>query len=361
MASKMEKIKCDQCEKVYYGKSNLERHILSVHLKIKFPCEICGIEYSQENNLNQHLILIHHHEKGKKKRVKCDQCDKSFATRGALHLHKQNSESHVLNVHEKIKYPCQLCWKLFHSESDLASHVSKPHPHLCNMCSKAFFTPSSLDYHVRKDHLQSYPCNLCGKILVYASALKNHMERVHKNLKRKEPKVNEQTQEVFELENESRQKKKLKKEVKDEPLELVIENVFTLNENVENETIIEKAHEENSKSEKPKVKEQMKETFKRCKEEPKKEVKNDPLELDIENVFPINENDEKETEESPIVFKKSKNEGEYVMEEYVMDENQEMLVKIDEMIDLTTLDDTTENENTEEVIDLTASDENEEL
>ena len=62
-----------------------------------------------------------------------------------------------------------------------------------------------------------------------------HMKKVHKNSKSKKPKVTEQIEETFEFEHESRQKKKLKKEeVKDEPLELVIENDFTINEKVEN-------------------------------------------------------------------------------------------------------------------------------
>ena len=58
-----------------------------------------------------------------------------------------------------------------------------------------------------------------------------HMKKVHKNSKNETPKVTEQ----IEFEHELRQKKKLKKEeVKDEPLELVIENDFTINEKVEN-------------------------------------------------------------------------------------------------------------------------------
>ena len=411
MATKEKKIKCDQCDKAYSNKWSLEAHISAIHLKIKFPCDICEESFKYEGDLKKHRFAIH--KRFKKKSHKCDQCDRAFANRGALSAHvsaihlkvkikhqceicgkgfqkintlenhvsefhlktklscetcgkefscKYSLESHVLNVHEKTKYICHMCWRRpFLSKSDYNLHVSKPHPYMCNMCAKAFTTSSTLTLHVNRDHQKNYPCNLCGKVLGFASLLKKHMKIHHKSVKNKKPKVNEQTQETFELKNESRQKEKLKKEVKDEPLELVIENVFTLNQNVENETIIEKAHEENSKSKKPKVKEQMTETFKRCKEEPKKEVKNDPLELDIENVFPINENDEKETEESPIVFKKSKNEGEYVIEEYVMDEKEEVLVKIDEMIDLTTLDDTMENENTDEVIDLTASDEDEEL
>ena len=130
------------------------------------------------------------------------------------------------------------------------------------------------------------------------------MKKSHKNVKSKEPKVMEQIRETFIFEHELRLKVEPKKEVKDEPLDLVIENVFTIKKDIENETF------ENGHGESP-------------------------------IVIPMF----KESKNNEIVFKNTTDEVSKEDKNEFSDVKGKLIVKIDEMIDLTTLDDTTEKEN----------------
>ena len=77
------------CNKVYYFKNCVKRHIKSAHLKIKeFECKICHTKFLQKTHLKEHENL-HNVEK----LYACDVpgCNEKFAQASRIPIHKKNN------------------------------------------------------------------------------------------------------------------------------------------------------------------------------------------------------------------------------------------------------------------------------
>ena len=75
-------LQCDQCQKIYCSKSNLNHHKKTQHKQVVLLWKLDGEEY------------------------KCDVCQKRFP--GPAHLKRHS------NVHEKTRYnTCNVCQKIF--------------------------------------------------------------------------------------------------------------------------------------------------------------------------------------------------------------------------------------------------------
>ena len=62
--AKEKSYRCEKCNNFYSHKSNLDRHISSVHEgKKPYKCEICDKSFSQNANLKSHIILVHYKQK----------------------------------------------------------------------------------------------------------------------------------------------------------------------------------------------------------------------------------------------------------------------------------------------------------
>ena len=60
---------CNICHKTFGMKSDLNRHVKSVHDKIKdFNCDQCDKAFGQNGNLNRHIMIVH----SKIKAFKCN-------------------------------------------------------------------------------------------------------------------------------------------------------------------------------------------------------------------------------------------------------------------------------------------------
>ena len=60
--------KCDICDYICSFKSNLKRHIDSVHgNKEPCKCDICGYSYFQKGDLKKHIESVHQEKKFVKK------------------------------------------------------------------------------------------------------------------------------------------------------------------------------------------------------------------------------------------------------------------------------------------------------
>ena len=68
-------LKCNLCGKNFNSKSNLSRHLKSLHLQIdKKDCESCNKTFSDAHTLKRHIAIVHE----KKGITKCELCDKNF-------------------------------------------------------------------------------------------------------------------------------------------------------------------------------------------------------------------------------------------------------------------------------------------
>ena len=56
----MKPYKCESCEKCYFHKNELEKHIKTVHENIKsHKCVSCGKYFGHKQNLQKHIQIIH--------------------------------------------------------------------------------------------------------------------------------------------------------------------------------------------------------------------------------------------------------------------------------------------------------------
>ena len=83
------KYACSQCDKQYFDRSSLRKHIQSKHEGVKYACNQCEYQATQQNNLKTHIHSVH-----EKVKYACDQCDYQ-ATRPD-HLKSHLMRKHIL-------------------------------------------------------------------------------------------------------------------------------------------------------------------------------------------------------------------------------------------------------------------------
>ena len=155
-----DKVKCKQCE--YKGKkSDLDRHVQSVHLKIRHHCNICEKSFSNNNSLKSHIRSSH-----EGKRFNCNLCEFETKQTGNLKIHKQTVHGDKKIDRKRYyshKVKCNQCeYKALKSELNI--HVKSVHlkiRHQCNFCEKTFSNNGNLKSHIKSSHEgKRYNCDL---------------------------------------------------------------------------------------------------------------------------------------------------------------------------------------------------------
>ncbi|XP_021961384.1 zinc finger protein 83 [Folsomia candida] len=116
--TKEKPFRCDQCEKQFSAKSNLNLH-KRIHTSNPkwYKCDECGQAFSHKHHLTRHQKTVHR----KLKDIACLQCPKMFGT-------KSDMVTHVNNIHLKRRHPCPQCGHTFSQKSGLRRHLKKIHP-----------------------------------------------------------------------------------------------------------------------------------------------------------------------------------------------------------------------------------------
>lgn len=138
-------LKCEQCPKTFTLMRSLTAHVNTRHLNLvnSVTCEICGKILASERGLRFHRTM-HTGEKPHS----CNDCQKSFPTRGELNKH--------MRIHQAKPYACATCEKAFVRRWALELHVKALHtterPHKCQVCQKGYITMSTLKRHLQRCH-----------------------------------------------------------------------------------------------------------------------------------------------------------------------------------------------------------------
>ena len=146
------KLFCNDCGGSFLFKSQLQSHLNEVHLKLRpYECDQCQKTFSRKYNLNLH-IETQSNCNNLKKKYKCNECDASFEKTKYL-------KAHVNRIHLKIKplkFICHECEAPFEEKKCLEHHTNKVHlnlkPYECDLCKKAFFIEASLKKHRKAFH-----------------------------------------------------------------------------------------------------------------------------------------------------------------------------------------------------------------
>ncbi|XP_074641529.1 uncharacterized protein LOC141899245 [Tubulanus polymorphus] len=175
---------CLECGKHFKLKTNLARHMNSVHMKkYQFHCEICQRRFSLKLWLSEHIESVHNEGNPDQKtyfpRVyPCTRCNKSFKGKTTL-------KHHVESVHDKIKsFACKTCGKCFNRNYHLQIHErthTNLRPFTCDICTKMFKSKENCKMHMDTVHceIQRFKCQNCNKGFSRKQLYEDHLaERV---------------------------------------------------------------------------------------------------------------------------------------------------------------------------------------
>lgn len=172
---KIREYSCDLCDKSFQHKSHLLAH-QSVHSeKVRaFRCEICSLSFKTEPVLANHLKLhttIPNHI--------CDICGSKFKSTTYLKIHK---DSHVTTR----TISCDSCGKSFKTIKNLKDHAwthKESEPVDCHVCGKKLKNKLTLKNHLRDHFTPGVACPACGKTFTNKHVLKDHIAAQHENVR----------------------------------------------------------------------------------------------------------------------------------------------------------------------------------
>ena len=142
-----DEINCGECDKVFFHKVILRKHIIKNHTKKNLLCEHCDYRTSVKRYLNRHYERVHSEETVKNEI--CMECGTKFRLKGHLRLHERR-------VHKKVrKHKCNICQKAFFAKDTMICHL-KIHTgetnFQCRHCDKQFIQKVNRDTHEKRVH-----------------------------------------------------------------------------------------------------------------------------------------------------------------------------------------------------------------
>ena len=171
-------IECDKCKKMFINKDSLRAHMVT-HSEVKpFNCDLCNRGFSQKNN---YLVHMARHVPN----------DESYPQPGVVINKASQVKTSVPlkpdagNFKRELRFPCDICGKLFRWNHDVKRHMKVVHMGLkqfeCVICGKKFVDKAALNIHIETNHEQSssFSCPFCVKTYCNKFKLKHHVESKH--------------------------------------------------------------------------------------------------------------------------------------------------------------------------------------
>lgn len=177
---------CDLCGFESNRKHNLDRHLLSLHIKAtKFSCTFDGClrQYTTRSALKLHLVRDH----GESSSFDCKKCQQRFSCQSLLKIHQQRLTCRPRKLKAappaEKKLSCSKCdFKTAHQFS-LNQHMNLIHLNIrkawkCDLCPDTVFSNrTSFNQHAFTVHNKSHvKCPDCDQNFTDESQLKSHKD-----------------------------------------------------------------------------------------------------------------------------------------------------------------------------------------
>ena len=78
----MLQLKCEHCDKSFATNYQLNHHTNITHKGLRFQCELCPKNFSDSRSLKHHIKAIHENSG-----FKCIECDKQYLSKSGLKAH----------------------------------------------------------------------------------------------------------------------------------------------------------------------------------------------------------------------------------------------------------------------------------
>ncbi|XP_028516179.1 zinc finger protein 585A [Exaiptasia diaphana] len=161
-----------------------------------FICFKCNLGFKCERHLENYEKIIHNGTKP----FKCDSCDKVFAHKNSLKIHKEAHKNKVSSnlersgvLHHAKKqqsiqtteksFKCTICHKTYKQKGYLKLHIQihrGEKEFTCSICRKTFSSKRSLNVHHRMHSGEKpFKCNICNKAFRQQHHLKSHANALH--------------------------------------------------------------------------------------------------------------------------------------------------------------------------------------
>ena len=177
---------CDKCAKNFKTVGLLNSHVKHKHEEQESAtCKECNKVFKNSKTLKTHFVNMHSGAENPRTMYMCDDCGKSF-------LQKKNFKDHCLThlsdkEKEQLKINCQFpgCDYFTMIKENLDSHIRRVHEKIqkyqCSFCAKSFFEKSRMVEHTNGVHLNLKPlqCDLCGFATAYRTTLQEHKKVSH--------------------------------------------------------------------------------------------------------------------------------------------------------------------------------------
>eukprot|EP00088_Acartia_fossae_P040280 TRINITY_DN4194_c0_g1_i3.p1 TRINITY_DN4194_c0_g1~~TRINITY_DN4194_c0_g1_i3.p1 ORF type:complete len:422 (+),score=64.85 TRINITY_DN4194_c0_g1_i3:57-1322(+) len=171
------KIKCDECDLVFFTSSQKYKHKEAYHKRLTFSCKTCDKQFCSKSSLAKHMEC----HQGNRELFLCEVCQAAF-------LHSTDLNKHMKTHVEPEGFQCAVCFKSFGYKNSLRRH-EKIHlnekPHACDTCDQRFIQKCDLTKHMQSHNRSAgsaFKCKVCNLEFTRKDSLARHFKSHRPNL-----------------------------------------------------------------------------------------------------------------------------------------------------------------------------------